>query len=314
MSTVVPPSEEQMPLVSVGIPTFNRPEGLRQTLACIARQTYRNLEIIVSDNASPDNATERIVREFMATDSRIRYFRQPSNIGPTNNFQFTLDKAQGEYFLWAADDDLCEPDFVQVLIDCMETDAEIALAMTDVKVIVDDDSQIGTERLDLIRLERAGANWGKVRGLFFRYPTSNIFFAIYGVYRTKILRSCSLHIKSWRNLVFATEVPFLAQIAVKGKIVSIPGLLKLYRSHADSSYIKERSRVHLLDRLIRGAQIRLQLANIALSSNLDLQTKLSLLGNDFWSWVESMANLGSALFVKITRLFPRIYRGGGRHT
>jgi glycosyltransferase involved in cell wall biosynthesis len=64
------------PFVSVGIPTYNRPEGLRRTLECITQQTYGNLEIIVSDNGSPGRETEVVVREFRDKDSRIQYFRQ----------------------------------------------------------------------------------------------------------------------------------------------------------------------------------------------------------------------------------------------
>ena len=67
------------PLVSVGIPTFNRPDGLRRTLECITNQTYKNLEIIVSDNCSPGPETEAVVREFMAKDRRIQYYRQENN-------------------------------------------------------------------------------------------------------------------------------------------------------------------------------------------------------------------------------------------
>ena len=44
--------QDATPMVTVGIPTFNRPEGLERTLACITKQTYTNLEIIVSDNCS----------------------------------------------------------------------------------------------------------------------------------------------------------------------------------------------------------------------------------------------------------------------
>ena len=88
--------EINLPLVSVGIPTYNRPEGLRRTLDCITKQTYSNLEIIVSDNASPQTETEAVVRSFMVNDSRISYFRQPTNIGATNNFWFVLKKSIGE--------------------------------------------------------------------------------------------------------------------------------------------------------------------------------------------------------------------------
>ena len=62
------------PLVSVGIPTFNRPEGLRRTLRLICNQTYRNLEILVSDNASPRSETQKIVQGFAADRQAGRIF------------------------------------------------------------------------------------------------------------------------------------------------------------------------------------------------------------------------------------------------
>lgn len=93
------------PLVSVGIPTYNRPEGLRRTLECITGQTYRNLEIIISDNCSEGDQTQRVAEEFIRNDPRIRYYRQEKNTGPMFNFQFVLAQATGDYFMWAADDD-----------------------------------------------------------------------------------------------------------------------------------------------------------------------------------------------------------------
>jgi len=104
------------PLVSVGIPIYNRPDGLRQTLGYITGQSYRNLEIIVSDNCSPEPQTEAVVREFMKKDTRIHYFRQAENKGATFNFQFVLEKATGKYFMWAADDDQWDPEFIGCLM------------------------------------------------------------------------------------------------------------------------------------------------------------------------------------------------------
>ena len=105
-----------MPLVSVGIPTYNRPDGLRNCLDAIIKQTYRNLEIIVSDNATPNNRTENVVREFTQIDSRVKYFRQNENKGAIYNFQFVLDKSTGDYFMWAADDDYRAPTYVESLL------------------------------------------------------------------------------------------------------------------------------------------------------------------------------------------------------
>jgi len=106
---------DSYPLVSIGIPTYNRADNyLRQALESAINQTYPNLEIIVSDNCSPDD-TEAVVRRY--SDPRIRYFRQSENIGPNNNFNFCLEQARGVYFLLLQDDDMIDTDFVAT---CME--------------------------------------------------------------------------------------------------------------------------------------------------------------------------------------------------
>jgi len=115
------------PLVSVGIPTFNRPDGLRRTLQLICSQTYKNLEILVSDNASPGPETGELVRQFAAADRRIAYFRQSSNIGPIGNFRFVLSKASGDYFMWAADDDEWDARFIET---CLAAAAPSCSVMT----------------------------------------------------------------------------------------------------------------------------------------------------------------------------------------
>ena len=115
-------------LVSVGIPTYNRAEGLRRTLECITAQTYPNLEIIVSDNCSPTAEPERVAREFMARDPRIRFFRQQEPLGVSGNFQFVLSQATGEFFMWAADDDEWDPDFVRQCVSGFGADHIVSVA------------------------------------------------------------------------------------------------------------------------------------------------------------------------------------------
>lgn len=104
---------DKCPLVSIGIPTYNRPQGLKRTLKCITGQTYQHLEIIVSDNCSPDEETQKVVAEFMKSDSRIQYCCQEENRGIEFNFKFVLKKASGEFFMWAADDDKWDKYFIE---------------------------------------------------------------------------------------------------------------------------------------------------------------------------------------------------------
>jgi len=103
---------DQLPLVSVGIPTYNRRALLEHTLKSALEQQYPRLEIIICDNASTDE-TEKFCREWEARDSRIRYIRHPNNLGSTGNFISALEAADGEYFMWLADDDWIEPGYIE---------------------------------------------------------------------------------------------------------------------------------------------------------------------------------------------------------
>ncbi len=102
-----------VPLVSVGLPTFNRPKGLSRTLGCLQAQTYRNFEVLVSDNASSDPAVAEILVETCKRDARVRYVRQEVNIGACRNFQYVFDHTSAPYFMWMSDDDLWEPVFIE---------------------------------------------------------------------------------------------------------------------------------------------------------------------------------------------------------
>jgi glycosyltransferase involved in cell wall biosynthesis len=115
------------PLVSVAIPTYNRPEGLRRTLDCICNQTYKNLEIIVSDNCTDGDEVKDVVDEFSMRDSRIVFHRQKKNIGAVKNYQFLLKISTGKYFMWAADDDEWDPRFVEI---CLENSEGVSAVMT----------------------------------------------------------------------------------------------------------------------------------------------------------------------------------------
>jgi glycosyltransferase involved in cell wall biosynthesis len=106
------------PLVSIGVPTYNRPAGLRKALTAITRQSYRNIEVIVSDNGSPGEEVKQVVKEFSNGDPRVIFYSHDVNQGPTFNFRFVLEKANADYFMWAADDDeWLEDNFLELLME-----------------------------------------------------------------------------------------------------------------------------------------------------------------------------------------------------
>ena len=135
------------PLVTIGISTYNRADGyLRSALQSALAQTYPNLEIVVSDNCSTDH-TEELVSSF--DDPRIRYFRQPENIGANNNFNFCLQEARGTFFLLLHDDDRIDPDFITTCIEALEAAKATSVGMirTGTRVI-DEHGNIRSERVN----------------------------------------------------------------------------------------------------------------------------------------------------------------------
>lgn len=112
---VSPAALKPKPLVSIGMPVYNGAKFICNALDSLLAQTFTNFELIISDNASTDN-TEAICKRYSESDSRIRYVRQIVNLGAIGNFQYVLDEAVGEYFMWAAYDDLRSPEFIDVLV------------------------------------------------------------------------------------------------------------------------------------------------------------------------------------------------------
>jgi glycosyltransferase involved in cell wall biosynthesis len=103
------------PKVSIGMPVYNGSPFIREALDSLLNQTFTDFELIISDNASTDE-TESICREYAAKDPRIRYVRQPENRGALLNFRFVLDEAVGEYFMWAAADDMWSSKWIEELL------------------------------------------------------------------------------------------------------------------------------------------------------------------------------------------------------
>lgn len=104
-----------IPKVSIGVPVYNGEKHLREALYSLLSQTFTDFELIISDNASTDK-TEEICRGYVDDDVRIRYFRQPQNQGANFNFDFVLKQSKGEYFFWAAHDDIRDRIFIEKII------------------------------------------------------------------------------------------------------------------------------------------------------------------------------------------------------
>lgn len=94
--------------LSICIPTYNRAAFLGEALDSVIRQATEEVEIVVSDNASTD-CTEALVRDYQTRFPRIRYHKNPENLGADRNFLKVVEQAEGEYcWLMGSDDALAE--------------------------------------------------------------------------------------------------------------------------------------------------------------------------------------------------------------
>jgi glycosyltransferase involved in cell wall biosynthesis len=121
-----------IPKVSIGMPVYNGEKFIKKALDSLLVQTLTDFELIISDNASTDG-TEEICRHYVAKDSRIRYCRQSQNRGGTWNFNFVLQEARCDYFMWAACDDFWEMTCLEKWVEVLDADDSVSLVFSNMK-------------------------------------------------------------------------------------------------------------------------------------------------------------------------------------
>jgi glycosyltransferase involved in cell wall biosynthesis len=119
---------EDAPSVSVGVPVYNGEAYLEQTLGALLDQSWTDFELIVCDNASTDR-TQEIAEGFAARDDRVRYVRNPRNIGLAKNFNRVFQLSRGRYFRWAMADDLVDATNLADCVAALEADPGVVLAV-----------------------------------------------------------------------------------------------------------------------------------------------------------------------------------------
>lgn len=134
------------PRVTIGVPIYNEEKYLRPALDSLLAQDYGDFELIISDNASTD-ATEAISQEYAARDPRIRYHRNPTNIGATENFNQALRLSSGgEYFMWAGGHDVWAPTYLSRCLEVLESDARIVQCNSAARNMSHDGKDLGPVR------------------------------------------------------------------------------------------------------------------------------------------------------------------------
>ena len=149
-----PDCSNPTPKVSICVPTYNRADILPYAVESVLAQTYSDFELLICDDASPDNTAE-VVAQW--DDPRIRYIRHPQNIKRSRNMRSGYEAAQGDYFIKFDDDDALTPTFLERAVAVLDANADIDLVCSDHWII-----NARNERDQAATAENS-AKWGKDR-------------------------------------------------------------------------------------------------------------------------------------------------------
>lgn len=174
------------PRVTIGLPVYNGAATLEAAVHPLLAQTFTDIELLVSDNASTD-ATPDVVRRLMHADPRIRYVRQPVNLGANGNYSFVAREARGEFLKWASASDWCAPTFIERCVAALDADPTAVLATPRTRLFVSDIARAEDYDGDFALL--ASTPLARLRELIRRLQLNNSFN---GVIRTSALQRTRL--------------------------------------------------------------------------------------------------------------------------
>lgn len=218
---------QDLPLVTVAIPTYNRCDRLDLSLGSATAQSYPSLEIVVSNNASTDE-TAAVLQRWAERDPRVRVINRPINIGPTGNFNSLLEAAKGRYFMWLADDDRLSSDYVSACIEAIRSNPSAVGAFGAVVYHRRRDQfEFGTHVFSVL-----GATPAERVRSYYEQVIDNAMF--YGVFRRDALVAESL------DGGLAGDWLTMAGLAVHGEILCVEGP-KLHRGMGGASGSKDKA-------------------------------------------------------------------------
>ena len=231
---------ESKPLVSIGLPLYNCEDRVEKVLSFFLNQSYKNIEIIVSDNFSTDKTSEIIKKKF-GNNNKIKFYNQKANIGATKNFNFVLEKSNGKYFMWASYDDEWNLDYIKNGVKELEKN-EDSITIIGITKIYDK-----KKNLRIKYSEKYELNGNKKERLtnFLKYNYGD--HLIYGIHRLKIIKNIKFSTK-----FFSPEMYFLFNILCQGKIIGSK-TLEFYK-HEDFNYSKTKYKYIRGDNRIRQAK------------------------------------------------------------
>lgn len=214
------------PRVSIGLPVYNGAQYLALSIESLLAQTYTDFELIISDNGSTDE-TEQICRSFAERDRRVRYYRYEENRGAAWNYNHVFALAKGDYFKWAAADDLCAPTLIEKCVALLDANDKVVLSFSEVIDIDGEGKEIRRKKSTIGFAEPAPS--ARFRSISRVNPQQKCE-EIFGVVRTHLLAKTPL-ILSYSD----SDRTLLAELSLYGPFAEVPEPLFIHRIHEQNS-------------------------------------------------------------------------------
>ncbi|MDB5132555.1 MAG: hypothetical protein JWR02_2304 [Mucilaginibacter sp.] len=236
------------PLVTVGICCYNREEGFKNTLKYITGQTYKNLEIIISQDFNPTLDLASIVNA--QNDKRVTFYKQTQRLSMYNNFLFVLEKANGEYFMWASDDDWWAPDFIEKIMELLCNDLSAVAGHSDFMAVDENNNKIMAypDFLPFIQEFNVPEDIKRIKNYINQFEAFGKPNLIYSIFKTNVLRSKQV-IEILKDCGLSGDMLVLLAVLTKGKFTISPKLLRTCTAGNEKTYTLETQipkRVNLL--------------------------------------------------------------------
>ena len=212
------------PRLTIGLPVYNGEEYLAEALDSLLGQTYEDFELIVSDNDSTD-ATAEICQDYAATDRRVRYLRQRRNIGCAGNHNVVFERARGELFKWASDDDLYGRDLLRRCIEVLDENPHVVAVHSWTATIEGQTGELA-RGLDYPLATSSEHAPERFRSMLFDDGGDDD----YAVIRSDVLRRIPLYGSHYR-----ADRTLPAELSLYGPFLQVPEYLYFRRHHAGAA-------------------------------------------------------------------------------
>jgi glycosyltransferase involved in cell wall biosynthesis len=213
------------PRVSIGLPVFNGENYLGDAIQSILDQTFEDFDLIIRDNASTDRSLE-MARDFAQADKRISIDVSETNLGAPENFNRVFASASGDYFRWAAHDDVLQPTYLARCVEILDNCPDYVMSHSKVQIINDDGAVLRDYAIVLenVQSENAAERFSDM------ILVPHACYDAFALMRRGILSKTPLI-----GAYLSSDRCLLGEMMLHGKHYIVPEFLYRNREHGDRS-------------------------------------------------------------------------------